>query len=312
MNKKWLLLFLAIHIPPIHSLTLVYNMRIRRAFNIPPGLLDSRKLVILSAVPIYFGRRSHIVTTQPTVDVHENRNIVGSVFNARYLPSRNWWAEVTTGLENDHCSFEGSDSFSASRTGVDDFVFTGGYRHFIGDRTQLVIYGLAGLPAGRTVRLDDRYGPLVGSRFYGAGFGTEASYAFIENKNQALSGIIQQRFVHFFSRGWFPVLPPCDTIVPGNFTDLLVTLQYRNHTTLYELGFNATFLTNQAVITPITTIATDSFTRYAGYINILYPIARTLKPPRKPIVLSGGLNASGTKQFHTKTYSVWLGVTVVF
>lgn len=310
MNKKWLLIF-TLYMPLTHTYPLVYNMRIRRAFNVPFAL-KKKSFTLLSALPVYFARRSHIVTEKPAVDVHEYRNIVGSLFDVRYLPSKNWWAEVTTGLENDHSAFEGSDAFSASRTGFDDFLFTGGYRHFIGDRTQLVFYGLAGLPAGRTVRKDDRYGPLVGSRFYGAGFGTEASYAFIEDKEQTLSGIIQQRFVHFFNRHWFPILPACDTIVPGNFTDILITLQYRKQMTAYETGVDFTFFTNQGVMTPTTTVNTANFTRYAGYINILHLIGSTIKNNRKPIVIGGGINISGTKVFHAKTYSVWTGLTIVF
>lgn len=311
MNKKWLLLLIATYMPLSHAYPIVYNMRIRRAFRVPFPL-KKKSFTLLSALPIYFGRRSHIVTETPAVDVHENRNVVGSLFNVRYLPSLNWWVELTTGLENDRSSFEGSDPFSASRTGVDDFLFTGGYRHFIGDRTQLVIYGLAGLPAGRKVSKDDRYGPLVGSRFYGAGFGTEASYSFIDHEQRTLSGILQQRFVHFFSRHWFPILPPCDVIVPGNFTDLLVTLQYREKVTAYEAGVDFTFFTNQAVQTPAATVNSNNFTRYAGYINVLHLIKSTMHEGRIPVVIGGGLNISDTKMFHAKTYSVWLGVTIVF
>lgn len=312
MNKKWLLLIIATYIPLSNAYTLVYNMRVRRAFNIPPELLTPKKLILLSALPIYFGRRSHIVTQTPAVDVHEKRNVVGSLFDVRYIPSRNWWVEATTGLEYDRCSFEGTDSFSASRIGFDDFLFTGGYRHFIGERTQLVAYGLAGLPAGRTLRKDDRFGPLVGSRFYGAGFGTEASYAFIEEKDHTLSGIIQQRFVHFFDRHWFPVLPPCDIIVPGNFTDLLVTLLYRKQVTVYELGFNPTFFTNQAVITPTGTRNTSESPRYGTYLNILHLIRGAIGSHHKPIIIGGGLNFSSSKTFHSKTFGAWFGVTVVF
>jgi hypothetical protein len=309
-NKKCLaVLLIALQFTPLSAVTLVYNMRIRRAFNVPFAL-QHKKIVILSALPIYFGRRSHIVTEKPAVDVHEKRNVVGSLFNLRYVPSRNWFAEVTTGLENDHSSFCGSDPFSASRTGMDDFVFAGGYRHFFGKKTQLVGYGIAGLPAGRTVRLDDRYGPLVGSRFYGAGFGTEASYAFIENEKQTLSFIVQQRFVHLFNRSWTPILPPYDTIEPGNFTDVLGTIQYRKNVTAYELGYNATIFTNQGVMTPKATLSTNTFLRNAGYLNILHLIRSSI--PHRPIVVGGGLNVSGTKQFDARMLSVWADVSIVF
>jgi hypothetical protein len=311
MNKKKLLLLLfATHIPLSHTVAIVYNMRIRRAFNIPQGLLQSKKFVLLSALPIYFGRRSHITNAQTYTDVQEKRNIVGSLFNLRYMPSRNWWAEVTTGLETDHSSFEGTDTFSASRTGIDDFVFAGGYRHFIGKKTQLVAYGIAGLPAGRKLELEDRFGPLVGSRFYGAGFGTEASYAFIDTQKRTLSGIIQQRFVHLFDRSWNPILSPCDTIQPGNFTDILATLQYRHEVTMYETGYNLTIFTNQGIVTPKTKVSTSTFLRNAGYFNVLHLIRSTVS--HTPIAIGGGVNAGGTKQFDTKTFSIWFNLTIAF
>lgn len=310
MNKKYLaLLLLALQFAPTNTASLVYNMRIRRAFNVPAGL-KQKSFVLLSALPIYFGRRSHITNAQTYTDVHEKRNIFGALFNARYIPSKNWWAEVTTGLENDHSSFEGSDTFSASRTGLDDFLFTGGYRHFIGKNTQLVAYGLAGLPSGRTVRLDDRYGPLVGSRLYGAGFGTEASHAFINTLKRSLSGIVQQRFVHLFNRSWTPVLPAGDIIEPGNFTDVLATIQYQEKMTVYEIGYNATFFTNQGVITPLKEVPTPNSMRNAAYFNVLHLIRNTIT--HKPIVIGGGVNASTANLFHARTVSVWADISIVF
>lgn len=312
MNKKWLLLFIATYIPLSNAYTLVYNMRIRRAFSVPQDLLPSKKPVLLSFLPIYSGRRSHIVREESGVDVHENRNVVGSLFNVRYVPSRNWWVEATTGLEQDRSSFDGTDTFSATRTGFDDFLFIAGYRHFIKKKTQLVAYGLGGLPAGRTLRKDDRFGPLVGSRFYGAGFGTEASYAFIDTKEHTLTGVIQQRFVHFFDRHWFPIFPPCDIIVPGNFTDILVALMYRKRTTTYQLGFNPTFFTNQAVITPIARTPVSTSPRYGAYFNALHLIRRTMNNERRPIIIGGGVNASASKTVNLRTFSTWIGLIIEF
>ena len=76
--------------------------------------------------------------------MHEYRNVEGALFNVRYLPSLNWWVELTTGLEYDQSTFTGSDAFSASRTGFDDFLFTGGYRRFDWRSRQLVVYGFSG------------------------------------------------------------------------------------------------------------------------------------------------------------------------
>lgn len=308
INKRFLALCFALYMPLSHATYLVYNMRIRRVFFIP-FIVGNKSYTFLTGLPLFFARRSHIVTETPAVDVYENRNMVGALFNARYSDALNWWIDVTTGLETNHTSFKGSDPFSASKTGLDDFLFTGGYTFAIGDRTELVIYGLGGLPAGRKVSKEDRYGPLIGSSFYSAGFGTEASHAFIHEKEQTLSFIIQQRFVHFFDRHWFPILPACDTIVPGNLTDILATVQYRRHTTAYEIGFNPTFFTNQAVKTPSITTKIPNSIRYGLYINSLHVFKSTLE--HKPIIIDGGFSFSTTQFFDTKTYNVWLGLSIV-
>lgn len=314
MLKKILLILvlIATHTSLNHATTLVYNLRIRRSFNLPFALKEQKKARILaSAIPIFYARKSHIVDATKYLDIDEKRRVGGALFNVRYIPSKHWWLEVTTGLETEHSNFRGSDSFNAARTGLDDIVFAGGYRHFIGQNTQIVGYGIFGTPTQRSVSLDDRYGPLVGSRFFNLGFGAEGSYAFITKPDFGLTGVLQQRFIHGFDRSWFPILPKCSIIQPGNFTDLLGTLQFRKNFTGIEVGYNPTFFTNQAIISPTKQkISADTFIRHGGYISVAHLILNTTFD--KPMVIGAGCNISGSKKFDARTFSTWLNISVVF
>ena len=211
----------------VEAVTLVYNMKVRRVFNIEPVLERMKSRVVLSAVPIVFWRKRHLIDTRTSLDGREKRRVGGSLFNLRYIISKHWWLEATTAVAADHGTFTGTDAFHASRFGLDDLVLAGGYRHFIGKRGQCVLYGLVGLPTRRKVELEDRHGPLVGTRFYSVGIGLEGSYSFISETKRSFAAIAQSRIIHGFNRSWFPVLPQGSEIQPGNGTDLLFTLQFR-------------------------------------------------------------------------------------
>lgn len=313
MTKKQLMfivcLLYAQHTFPI---TLVYNLRIRRSFDLPTSLqVNGRtKGILASAVPIFYARNSHIVNASQYIDVCEKRRIGGSLFNIRYAPSKKWWAEITTALATDNSHFTGSDCFDATKTTFDDIVLAGGYRFFIGERTQLVPYGIAGVPTTRKVTLKDKYGPLVGSRFYNIGFGLEASYSFIKEQKQTLSLVLQQRFIHGFNRSWFPILPCDATIQPGNVTDLLGTIQYRRKLTVFESGYNPTFFTNQAVIFPERTVEADSFVRHSAYVSATHLVRNTTFD--KPLLIGGGCGISGSHFFDTRIASIWLDISMLF
>ncbi len=206
---------------------MVYNLKVRRVFNIAPLLERMKSRWPVTAVPIFFTRSRHIVEERTDLDTCEKRRAGGSLFNVRYVASKHWWAEATTGIAKDHGKFSGTDTFHASRVGLDDIVVSGGYRHFICKKGQAVVYGLAGFPTRRKVELSDRHGPLVGSRVYNVGFGLEGSYSFISELKRSCAAIVQSRFIHGFNRSWFPILPKDAKIQPGNFTDLLFTLQFR-------------------------------------------------------------------------------------
>jgi len=310
LKKIFLLLTLLAYIPQNVAVTLVYNIKIRRAFDVPASLQIVKKPIVFSVVPIVYTRSSRIIDAAIKLDTCEKRNVCGALFNVRYLPTRNWWVEVTTGIEKDAAEFVGTDSFKRSRNGFDDIVLSGGYRGFIGERIQLVGYGLMGFPVRSKVDLFDRYGPLVGTRVYNLGGGVEASYALLKTEQRSCSAIAQARFIHGFNRSWFPILPQGAQIQPGNFTDLFFSLQYREATTIFELGYDATIFSQQAVILLAQKIPAATFVRNSGYASITHGMLKGWF--NKPWIFGVGVNFSRSKKFDAKTLSGWLSCSVVF
>ena len=309
-NKLYLLLLVLCFNNVVYPVTLVYNLRVRRIFNIPPVIERIKSRLPVSVVPIYFSRNRHIVDTRTGLDTCEKRRAGGALINLRYVYSKHWSLEATTGIETDHGTFAGSDTFKASRTGFDDVVISGEYRHFIGKKVQLVGYGLAGFPTRREIDRCDRHGPLVGTRIYSLGVGSEASYSFMSELRRSCAVIMQTRFLHGFNRSWFPILPKGSKIQPGNSSDLLLTLQYREKRTIIEGGYSATFFTNQALILPTQKIESDAFVRHGGFVRAGHVVIKGLFD--KPTVFGAGVSVSSSKKFDTTTFTEWVYLTVVF
>ncbi len=295
----------------LQAVTLVYNMRIRRAFNFS-GLPEQKRTVWpISVVPIFYGRNSHgVIDIQNNTTVDEKRRVGGALFNVRCAPNKHWFFEATTGLETDHGSFKGKHGFTASRTGLDDLVFSGGYRYFAGKNGQLVAYGVAGLPLRRKIDQHDLFTPLVGSRLYTLGIGCEASYSMVNEVHYSCDAIFQGRFLHSFNRSWAPILPEGSKIQPGNTSDLFFILQMRYKLTVVEIGYDVTFFTNQAIILPKETINSSTQVRHSGVATISHGWLKT--PIGKPCILSFGITASHSKRFDSNIISAWLTGTIVF
>lgn len=310
MKRIFLVSLFLLHQHSIHAVTLVYNLKVRQIFNIPTVLarLKSRKFFTL--VPIFYARNSHITDVLTKLDVCEKRRAGGSLISFRYVPSKHWWIEATTGIETDHGNFVGTDPLNASRTGFDDIVFESGYRHFWGERVQLVAYGLAGIPTRTQITRCDRFGPMVGTRIYNLGCGFEQSYSFINELPRSLSMILQERFIHGFNRNWFPILPQGSKIQPGNFTDVVLSLQYREKTTIFQASYNATIFTNQAVILPTQKIEGTTYVRHSGSLVLSHGWFEGLFG--KPFICGAGCNISGMKRFDTKAVIAWVYGTIVF
>jgi len=285
-------------------------MRVRRAFAAIPAVTERMKnKKLYTAVPIFFARRSNLIT-RDNLRVDEKRRAGGSLLNFRYILNKNWWSEITTGIETDHATFTGDDPFKASRTGFDDIVFAGGYCHFFDRRSQSVLYGIAGIPTRRKVTREDRYGPFVGSRFINVGCGAEFSHSFISELKHSFSAIVQTRFIHGLNRSWFPILPKNSEIQPGNFTDVLGVLQYRRKRTLIEAGYDATIFSHQAIVLPSRKIKTGTFVRHSGYISAAHLWKKGLFC--KPFAVGAGINISDTNRFEVNTFTGWLFFTMIF
>lgn len=289
-------------------------MRIRRTFNVElPDIVGQgqKRWWALSAVPIIYKRDRKIVNEQQLINLTDKRTTVGSLFNIRYIPSKHWWFEATTGIEHERVRSRGTSDFTASRTALDDIVLAGGYNFFPIKKSQITLYGLAGFPTTRNVTLLEAQDTLVGTRFFSAGVGSEFSYGFMQSVRRSFTGIFQNRFLHFFSRRWNPILPVNAKIQPGNVIDFLLGLRYRERKNIFETGYNPTLFTNQAVILPTRTITSDSWGRHSFYVSYWH-LFTEVPVQRPPIILGAGMLISRAKRFETKIFSIWGNFTIVF
>jgi hypothetical protein len=293
--------------------TLVYNIKLRRAVisgATIPHTIENKNIWILTSLPIVYIRDRDIPTNN--LLVHEHTQIGGAILNARCMTQSLWWAELTTGIEQqqDIITKKGIQQ-QLARTGLDDIVFTVGKNYNIGTHTQLAGYGLIGFPTKYNITASEVLDPLVGSRFYGMGFGAELSYSFIQSFKRAFVGFIQGRFIHFFNRPWCPILPPHAQIEPGNVTDLFLILRYRERLQIFEIGYNATWLSQQALFTPPIRTNTPTFLRNSLYLNYIYGIAN-LPGILCPGALGMGINIGRSDALNTRIAAWWCNFTIVF
>jgi hypothetical protein len=291
----------------------VYNIKIRRAAltgSFVPFEHREKTLWILSGLPIIYLRDRYVPTALSVA--HEHTQLAGALFNVRWITPRLWWGEITTAL------LEQTDTITQlcrvrtlSRTGLDDIVCTIGKNNLLGERAQLACYGLLGLPTRTCVTAQEVLDPLVGTRFYGLGFGAELSYAFMQSLKRAFSGFLQGRFVHFFNRSWYPILPCSSRIEPGNITDIFIIARYREKLHIMEAGYNATFFTQQGVFTPPTRTTTDPFLRNSLYLSYTRGIM-CVPGINLPGAVSTGINYSRTHFLNAQTFSWWFNMSIAF
>lgn len=318
MKKYIIFILLTFEILPI---SLVYNLKTRRIFTLGGSAVlqnqkDSR--VLFTAVPILYKRESHIETeildanlNKIFVDICEKRKISGSVFNLRYIYKRKFWAEFTTGYEKEHAITKGTINLDKSVKSFDDLVFSTGYNVFPTKKDQVTGYVIGGIPTTKSVTTDERFDTFVGTRFYGLGFGLEYAHAFVDRLEKSFAVIAQTRFLHFFKRGWAPILPCSATIDPGNVTDFLIAAQYRKMKNIIEVGYDTTFFTNQAIYLKSGALPNESASRQSFYMNFAHFCKRVPLIPNQMLV-GGGFYRAYTKRYNTKTASYWLNFTVIF
>lgn len=295
-----------------YALTLMYNMKIRRAFNTSALLLkDPKTEILLTGLPIFYLRDRHIVVPSLNQDSYERSLSLGAVFNAHVMFTNYWWGEFSTGLENQTVKSSGTNTFKISGAGLDDIVISIGKNFLVGDRTQIVAYGIGGIPTQQSVSLSEAQTNLVGSRFFGLGAGAEFSYGFIKKLERSLDGVVQARFVHFFDRSWYPILPIDARIQPGNITDIFVLVQYREKMEVFEAGYNPTFFTNQGILFQAGPEKGQNFVRNSFYINYMHLFRRS-PLLKQPAAIGLGLNIGRAGIFNTKITAGWLNFTVLF
>jgi hypothetical protein len=296
----------------VDAVTLPLNIKVRRVFGIASHLLEERgPLLIGSAVPIVYERKRHIVDTVKQIDIKDKHCVVGSLFNLRYVPSKKWWLEFTTAFEKETVCERGTTNLHDSRTALDDIVFSGGYNFFPSDEAQCTLYGIGSIPTKKSVTIQETFDTLVGTRFYSLGAGAEYSYGFINTPEHSLTGIIQARFLHFFSRHWFPILPRDAKIQPGNATDLLISGQYRWGLSIFEMGYNPTFFTNQAVLLKTGEILGPNFVRNSAYATLSHAW-KDFPGLHRPTLLGTGLSIARSKRFDAKFVTWWVNFTTLF
>lgn len=294
----------------VQATSLVYNMRVRRAFANLGSVIgkEGKGLGVITGVPIAQHRTRNLITNQ--FHLFENNIIGGSLINVRYLsPKSMWWAEVTTGLEHEHTKFTGTSKFSIARTGFDDMVFAGGCNAYWGKKLQGVVYGITGIPTRLRLNSLEGNNTLVGTRFFSLGAGTELSYAPIRGLKRSLIFIVQNRFLHFFKRNWRPIID--GKIRPGNLIDLLGTIRFRQMANLIETGYNATFFTNQALIIADQESKLGNFVRHSFYSTFTH-FFRSLPVITKPGGIGVGFSGGFSKKFSTRILTGWVFLTAVF
>lgn len=310
--KKLKLFLLLLNWQSVFATSLVYNMKIRRVFDVS-GLLGkpAKSRLIATAVPIFYKRDREFIDLEREINFSEKRISVGSLFNLRAVsPKSAWWGEITAGVENERFSTQGTQNLSASRTGGDDIVLSGGHNWFPNKKTQVVLYAIGGFPTHFTVDPVDINDALVGTRFFSVGLGSELSYDFIASLRQSCVIIFQNRFLHFFDRSWpFPVVG--SKAQPGNVTDVLLSLQYRIKRTLIEGGYGGTFFTNQAAILPNQTINAPAYIRNSGYITFTHLI-KQCPGLKMPLLIGAGFSGARANLFKTRTIAGWLTLTTMF
>lgn len=202
------LLILAVH--TVSPTSLVYSLKLRRLASV--GSAQKKNNISLSALPLIYTLDRHIIIphylcTDTIVDIEEKRRIEGGLLFAHYVTPRLFWGEITIGVEHEKIETCGTKTIQDSVTGLDDIVITIGKNKLLGKDTQLSSYVLAGFPTRRKITVSDSIDPLIGTRTFGIGVGTEVSHCFFDSGVATFNARLQGRFLHFFKRSWDPVLP---------------------------------------------------------------------------------------------------------
>jgi len=304
----------------IHTTSLTYSLKIRRATNIGTAAHhgEPRALTSVTMLPIIYNRERTIITdaqelpthphpfVRPPINRKENDFLTGSILNVLYQSTYGWWAELTAGLEYEQLKGCGVPSVKYNRTGLDDMVISVGcdtlnrIEEFIKIKDiQFLCYALGGFPTRLKISECDISNTLVGTRSFAFGLGGEISGVALDTPRHGVIVSIQARFIHFFSHHYVPVLPSNIKIMPGNLIDLLQANQYRYKNNIFEIGYNPTFVVGSGTKIGQARLSGDSFVRHSCYFNVSHLFGNPSVDP-KTLLLGAGYSFAWTPTFHTK------------
>lgn len=298
----------------LDAISLVYNLKIRRSFTYKPDPEYNEKFLLIgTALPINYKRISTFtsILSQPIEPVKETRTVTGSLLNLRLVYNRQWWFEGSTGIEQERVHLKKPLHTKNKTFGLDDIIMSFGYNWFFKNKAQFVIYSITGFPSHSQLKNADSIDPLVGSRLFGTGFGSEFSYAITSTERQSCNIIFQNRFLHFFKRSLVPLLPSTVSFVPGNVTDLLFSIQYRYKKILFETGYNTTFFTNEQIDLPTASIHAPHYVRNGYYATIAH-MEKNHPITNRPTLIGVGFSYSHSKAYARNIYAWWLNTTMIF
>ncbi len=311
MHYIWYILFLFfLQITnQLYSVSIVYTMKLQRIFS--SGNVAKKEDVSstsLTGLPFLYFRNRHIAKPDifakaddsSDIDIYERRKAQAFIIDFRHIAQSGSWADITTGLIRDESNAKGTSIFKEKKYGLDDIILSFGTTKKYNKKYEMLFYGLAGFPAKRKVTQYDTFDTFAGTRFFGTGAGIEFSYTALHNDEQSCIFLINNRFVHFYKRAWNPIFSLHDKIIPGNITDILCALYTRHKKTVFEIGYNPTFFTNQRRELSSQKISEAAYTRNAGYI-----------------ILSHGSFGIGTSRAYEKLFSshiqtYWLYLNYTF
>ena len=290
-----------------YSVTLVYNLKIRRAFDAHKILKNKNKKIyfLTTLLPIMFWRNIDDLLVVNDF-ISQESSIYGLLGNFRMNLGKNWWTEVSTGLEHQTNKLIKNKKYTkGSRTGFDDILCSIGYDDFINQNAQYSAYLVTGIPTTQKRSLLDTYDTLIGTRFYSVGGGAEYSYAFLKKEDFGLVGICQVRYLHFF-----PSDSDQKNIIPGDTYDLLLAVHRRKYNTVVEIGYEGTLFANQQIHRP-DFIKSPPFTKNGGYINMVYLVPENTFL-KNPLAIGCGASASFSSYLHSFWRGFWIHASTVF
>ncbi len=187
-------------------------------------------------------------------DTRFEERLWGGVIGTLRLVREPWWIECITAYATERLRFKDTGIHGKlSRTGFDDFLIDCGGNFFLDEegKVQLSLHFLTGIPLFKRVIREEVEQPLVGTRTFNIGPAVDFTYEFIRSEKVELFAAVIARVLHRFSRKYTPIFPPEARFSPGNVTDLVFLMHYRNGSHNVEAGYNPTFITNQSLDFPL-------------------------------------------------------------